>query len=172
MLRLLVVDDENIRFDFGDYFRLERWEVELASDGQEAMALLEASLEQNRLFDAVVLDRRMGSAGDEGDATLQGIRIRPEFDPVCVVMLTAYGQVNSAVECLRGGAYQYLQKPYQFADLRDILLAGILQKRSESLRRQVIFESLSAEATLLRVGKAIYETLLPDGDAGQPEIGR
>lgn len=171
MLRLLVVDDKPIRFDIGEWFRLERWDVELGADGKEGVTLLEASLQHNKLFDAVVLDRRMGLAGDEGDLTLKSIRARPEFDSVCIVMLTGYGEISNAVECLRGGAYQYLEKPLsQFADLRDILLAGILQKRSESLRRQVVFEALSAEATLTRVEKTIYETLLPEGENRQSDI--
>jgi len=170
MLRLLVADDEDIRFDLGEWFRLEGWEVELASDGKETMTLLNSSLAKNQIFDAVVLDRRMGLAGDEGDNTLRSIRLHPEFDAVCIVLLTGYGQIGSAVECLRGGAYQYLEKPIQFQDLRDILLAGILQKRSESLRHQVVFEALGAESTLTRVKKTIYETLAPENGIRRPDV--
>ncbi len=102
--RVLVADDkENIvtllRTVLGD-----TCDVTAAEDGQRALALALAGD-----FDVVVADIRMPGL-DGFELLLELKRIKPE---VGVVLMTAYGSVEKAVEAMRAGAYHYLTKPFE-----------------------------------------------------------
>lgn len=156
MLKLLFIEDEEYGRSFVEWFRDEGWGGEWAPNPESGMEDLHSSLSSGRLFDAVVLDRKMGLEGNEGDRLLRWIRDRQEFDYVCVVMLTGYGSVSSAAECMRMGADHYLEKPLETnEDLRDVLIAGILGRRCRQLRHAVVFGESSAEESLT----AIFDTI-------------
>lgn len=100
---ILLVDDEpNLQESMKIGLELRDYDVTLASTGQRAISLC-----QDQSFDTVLLDMRMPEM--DGLETLRGIKdIRPEQT---VIMLTAHGTIENAVEATKLGAFDYLTKP-------------------------------------------------------------
>jgi two-component system NtrC family response regulator len=124
--RLLVVDDEENLLRVTQ-LRLEQagFEVATAAGGEQALALL-----ARQSFDLVLTDLRMpGLSGVE----LLG-RIRAAWPEVIVVLMTAYGTVESAVEAMKLGAFDYVIKPVNSDALRMIVERALEHHR---LREQV-----------------------------------
>ena len=121
MKRLLVVDDEaSHRMMVQAVTQDVGWLVEEAGSGEEALAMLEDSRP-----DVVLLDMRM--PGMDGQETLDRIL---ELQPgLPVIMLTAHGTVDSAVEAMKRGAFDYLSKP---ADNNELI--AVLDKAHEYSR--------------------------------------
>lgn len=122
---LFVEDDASLRLTQSLYLEQEGFSVVPVSTRLEARRAL-----QDEPFDAVVTDLRLGDAG--GLEVLADVReLRPEAE---TVVITGYGSVESAVEAMKRGAYDYLTKPVD-----PELLARILRKALErqQLRRQV-----------------------------------
>jgi two-component system, OmpR family, response regulator MprA len=120
-MRILVVDDEpSVRAALQRALALERYEVELAADGGEALERLAASPP-----DAVVLDVAM--------PVLDGLevcrRLRASGDRTPVLMLTARDAIDDRVEGLDAGADDYLVKPFALRELQARLRA--LLRRTE-----------------------------------------
>ena len=134
-INVLIVDDEK---DFVEMLslRLERagHRVRSAFDGESGLAAL-AEAE----CDVVILDIRM--PGIDGITVLKEIRAR--YPVVEVIMLTGHGTIDSAVEGLKSGAFDYVQKPAKFDELLEKLEAARQRKaeHEERIRR--------AEARLL-----------------------
>ena len=107
--RVLLVDDE-ARFvlQLGKLLEARDFEVATAPDGQQALALMES-----RRFDAVLLDLRM--PGLDGMATLA--RIQQQKQPPAVIILTGHATLESGIEAIRQGAFDYLIKPCGIDDL-------------------------------------------------------
>src|SRR5687768_1172571 len=103
MARILVADDEaGIREFLEDALAADGHEVETAADGDAAARALD-----RRSFDLVFTDLRM--PGQSGLALLR--KLRAEQPEVQVIVLTAHGTVDTAVEAMKLGAFDYLQKP-------------------------------------------------------------
>ena len=121
--RVLVVDDDpDIRTFLSDALQPQGFEVARAGSGEEALASL-----QRRDFDVVVLDLKMPGLG--GLETLKGIRggsSRPE-----VVMLTGYPGIETAVEAIKLGAYDYISKPLDIAKLVHLINQAARKGRLE-----------------------------------------
>ena len=155
MTTLLVVDDDPvIRQGIADWFQDEHWKVVQASSGEEALEIVRPET------DAVVLDWSM-PPGMDGLLALGKMRERFDLDGVCIVMLTAFGDVDRAVEALRNGAYQYVQKPFKFEDLKQLLLAGIACQRAHALRRRIL-STLDVQQILYEICSIVIETVAPD----------
>ncbi|BBO76579.1 hypothetical protein DSCW_39960 [Desulfosarcina widdelii] len=107
--RVLLVDDE-ARFvlQLGKLLKARNFEVATAPDGRQALALMET-----RRFDAVLLDLRMPEL--DGMATLA--RIQQQKHPPAVIILTGHATLESGVEAIRQGAFDYLIKPCSIEDL-------------------------------------------------------
>lgn len=107
--RILVVDDDPlIRGSLYEMLRGRRFDVEMASDGAEAMEHL-----QRRAFHLVITDWKMPQV--DGVSLLN--HIKSKYPEVNVVLITGFGNVNSAVEAIRQGAFDYLTKPIQPEEL-------------------------------------------------------
>jgi two-component system OmpR family response regulator len=129
-VKILVVDDERaVRDSLRRALELQGYEVELASDGAEALARLAA----NGQPDAVVLDILM--PGIDGLEVCRQIRRRGSSVPV--LMLTARDAVEDRVAGLDCGADDYLVKPFSFAELLARLRA--LARRGP-VERPVVLE--------------------------------
>ena len=108
-LDILFVDDEPaIRLPFGDALRAAGHRLHTASDGSQALALLEANS-----FDLVVTDIRL--PGPDGAQILR--RVKKEWPSTYVILITAYGSVADAVGALKEGATDYLTKPFEVEEL-------------------------------------------------------
>jgi two-component system response regulator MprA len=109
-MKVLVVDDEPaVRESLRRALALEGYEVELASDGEEALA----QVERGHQPDAVILDILM--PGIDGLEVCRRLRIAGNHVPV--LMLTARAEVDSRVAGLDAGADDYLPKPFALAEL-------------------------------------------------------
>jgi two-component system, OmpR family, response regulator MprA len=114
-MRILVVDDEpGVRAALDRALRLERYDVELAADGREALDAL-----AERAADAVVLD--VGLPGIDGLEVTRRLRAAGEHVPV--LMLTARDAIDDRVAGLDAGADDYLVKPFALRELHARLRA-------------------------------------------------
>ncbi|MBI2855421.1 MAG: response regulator transcription factor [Chloroflexi bacterium] len=106
--RVLVVDDEvSIRKFVAASLRAEGYDVSLASNGEEALRLVEESLP-----DLIILDIRM--PGVDGFEVCRRIR---EWSQMPIIMLSALTEEEDKVKCLRMGADDYLVKPFGISEL-------------------------------------------------------
>ena len=121
MTRILVVEDEQtLREGISTAFRDKGWEVTEAADGDEAIRSLEADL-----FDVLVTDVMM--PGRTGMEVLKHCRMVNETT-ACLIM-TAHGTVESAVEAMKTGAYDYVQKPFGLEELEIKVEKALAHKR-------------------------------------------
>lgn len=155
MPKILVVDDDQeIVTPLVEFFRMEGWSVASASNGLEALGMLDAS------YDAVILDLSMPVMN--GERAFEKIKTRYDLEGLCVVILTAFGEVDSAVRIIRKGAYQYLQKPFAAENLLRILIAGIANQKANALRRELL-TTLDDTALQDHIYSIVTETINPKG---------
>ncbi|RLD72740.1 MAG: sigma-54-dependent Fis family transcriptional regulator [Bacteroidetes bacterium] len=110
MAHILVVDDESsIRKTLKDILEFEKHSVELASNGQEALDFL-----SDEEFDAVLLDIKM--PGMDGLEVLEKMM---QVKDVPVIMISGHGTIETAVEAIKKGAYDFIVKP---PDLNRLLI--------------------------------------------------
>ena len=121
---LLIVDDErNTREGLADTFE-DDYEVFTASNADEAERLLS---DRNRHVDVVVTDLKM--AGKSGLSVIDFALSLPS-KPICI-MMTAYGNVETAVEAMRRGAYDFLPKPINVEKLEIVIKRALAQRVTE-----------------------------------------
>jgi two-component system NtrC family response regulator len=128
---LTIDDDEMIRSFFGDILEEEGYEVLSAATGAEGQALL-----RQKPVDIVLLDLRLPDV--DGLMILRSIK-RQELN-VHVIVLTAYGAVPSAVEAMKLGAYDYIDKPSDASKLKLVIKRALkelaMQREIERLREK------------------------------------
>src|SRR5262245_18635984 len=147
---ILVADDEpGIRESLAEVLRDAGYVVETAADGGAALAALEA-----RDFGIIITDLRM--SGADGLAVLK--RAREVSPQTLVLVMTAHGSVDTAVEALHSGATDYILKPVVFDDLlakvERLLEHRHLVWQTQMLRREVEakydFEGLVGQSRAMR----------------------
>ena len=126
MQSVLIVDDEKHTRDGLAAVLSDDYDVLAATNADEAIKLMDA---EN--FDAVITDLRM--SGKSGLSVIDKAISLPS-KPVCI-MLTAYGNVETAVEAMKRGATDFLSKPIDVDRLEDILKKA-LTKRAEKIEEQ------------------------------------
>ncbi|WP_028321348.1 sigma-54-dependent transcriptional regulator [Desulfatiglans anilini] len=127
--KILIVDDELIvRESLAGWLERDGHQLKTASSGEEALAMIEESR-----FDIILLDIKMG--GMSGLDVLKAVK---ENDPdIAVIMITAYGSVNTAVEAMKHGATDYLMKPFDPDEL-GILIERIEKQQLQALENQYL----------------------------------
>ncbi len=111
MARILVIDDEkSIRSSLKEILEFEDYEVELAENGEEGLQML---LKDE--FDLVICDIKMPKL--DGIELLN--RIQKEENPTKFIMISGHGSVDTALEAVRNGAFDYIPKP---PDLNKLLI--------------------------------------------------
>jgi len=131
--RLLIVDDEkNIREGVGEAFNREGYEVMLAEDGSKALTVV-----KNNDIDLIITDLKMlGLSGTELMDKVQKINKN-----IPIIILTAHGSVENAVECMRKGAYDYRTKPVNLKELSLLVSRALswsaLEKENEDLHHKL-----------------------------------
>lgn len=134
--RVLVVDDdESLRRVTQVQLEQAGFETETAADGSEALAAL-----QKTTFQLVITDLKM--PGMSGLELLR--RIRADYPEVIVVVITAYGTVESAVEAMRVGAYDYITKPVHPEEL-ELVARRALQHLELLEENRALRSSLDAK---------------------------
>lgn len=147
---ILVVDDEaEMRKLLQDTLEEDHYRVVVASDGQEALACMESEK-----FPVVVTDLRM--KGMDGLGLLeQVIQKHPESN---LIMMTAFGTVESAVEAMKQGAFDYLTKPVKAEELlvtvqkalREALLRQEVQQLRQQVSREYAFDQILGKSKPMR----------------------
>jgi len=134
-LNLLIVDDDRaIRDAATELSRTLGFSAHVADSSNHAVQLLDSAN-----IDAVLLG--LGSSGINGIETLRSIKNhRPD---AVVVVVSGFGTVQSAVEAMKSGAYDYVTKPFTLQELRQLLerVAAQLQVKSDSRRSREVFKS-------------------------------
>ena len=153
MKSVLVADDEkNIRSTVATTLRLEGYRVETAADGAEVLAAAGRGS-----FDLVLLDLQMPVMN--GLDALRGLRARG--DSVPVIFLTAHGTIGKAVEAVRLGAYDFIEKPPNsdriLLAVRNALRHAALEEENRELRgdEEARFEMIGDSPPMLE----LYETI-------------
>ena len=132
-LKILIVDDEPIARDNLEHIiRKDGYQTRVAEDGETAIRLL-----QQEEINLVLTDLRM--KGKDGMAVLnQAKQLWPDVE---VVVITGHASVDTAVEAMRHGAYDYVAKPFKINELRMIVEKALeknqLRKQIHALREQV-----------------------------------
>jgi DNA-binding response OmpR family regulator len=113
MKRILVADDtKNIRTLIKTCLELDNYEVDVASDGQQAFDLL-----SKNKYDLAFLDIKMPIIS--GTEVLRKLRCMGNSTPV--IIITAFATVKNAIDCTKMGAVAYLQKPFTADKIRTVL---------------------------------------------------
>ncbi len=110
---ILIVDDEkNIRLTLSQTLETLGAPIDVATNGEEGLSKL-----KEKEFGLILLDIRM--PGMDGMEVLRRVReIRPD---IRVIMITAYGTIESAVEAMKLGAVDFLQKPFDPEEIRELV---------------------------------------------------
>jgi len=123
---VLIVDDEKPTRDGLRAALEDKYETFVAKDAAEAARLM-----QDVPPDAVLTDLRM--AGEDGMAVIdRALKISPQ--PVCI-MMTAYGDVDTAVKAMSRGAYWFLQKPVDLRQVEILLERGL---KARTIEKEVV----------------------------------
>src|SRR3982750_1136486 len=155
---ILVVDDEkNQREILETILSGEGYDVTTASSGEAAMKFV-----ADRHFDLVLTDLKMTGMG--GPELLKSL---PDFDKsIIVILLTAHGTIDSAVDALRLGAFEYLQKPYDSEKLLETVSRAL--KKLTALDAEIISVSPEMDKVkklILKIAKS-NSTVLIRGESG------
>jgi DNA-binding NtrC family response regulator len=111
--RILVVDDEPVvRESLRDWFSMDEYPIEMAASGAEAIQKM-----QEARWDILLTDVKM--PGMDG---LELQKRAKQLDPhITVIIMTAYASVDSAMQAIKEGAYDYVTKPLDPEDLEQII---------------------------------------------------
>lgn len=171
--RILIADDEeSMRFLLREVMRREGYVVSEASDGASALQMV-----REGTFDLVIMDVRM--PGMDGMQALKEMRrIRPSL---VVVMITAHGNTDLAIEAMRHGAYDYFNKPFELDEMRIVVrralerqaLLGQVASLESRLRRRASFDRIIGQSDAMQQVFALLErvvtndiTVLVTGESG------
>jgi DNA-binding NtrC family response regulator len=136
-LEVLVVDDDpQVRELLVEYFRARGFRVDSATDGRAAVAELRRSPGQ---YGLILTDLHL--PGVDGLAVLEAARAADRS--ACVVIITGYASLDSAVRAVRLGAYDYLTKPFSLGQI-DVLLQRIAERRALETENRTLSKSAPA----------------------------
>src|SRR5215472_17062271 len=173
MSSVLIVDDEAaIRESLQTLLELEGYDVDIASDGEEGLTKL-----ADRPYDLVLLDFAMPDRN--GIEVLREIRERDA--ELAVIMITAYGTVENAVNAMQAGATNFIQKPWDNEKLLADVRTAVGQRRAEqeiiqlkrALKQRYNFEHIVGKSEpMLRIFDLVAQvapsrsTVLLQGESG------
>jgi len=132
MDKLLIIDDEaDVQYSFRRIFASPEIQIEGADSGEDGLAMIPKFQP-----DLVIMDVRMG--GMTGLETLA--RIREQDAKLPVIMMTAYGTTQTAIEAMKLGAYDYLLKPFDVPRLKEVVARAL--EASRAMKQVVSYEPL------------------------------
>jgi DNA-binding NtrC family response regulator len=150
---LVIDDDESIRLGCCQSLELEGYLVRSAENGREGLELA-----REEAFDVVIVDLKMPEIG--GMTVLA--RLRGDAPDTQIIMITGYATIESAVEAVRAGAYDYIPKPFT-SDMLNVAVKRAIE------RRRLTFDNAALRLALKeRIGGG---AMVGDSKAMQ-EVGR
>jgi DNA-binding response OmpR family regulator len=128
--KIMVVDDEPAaRLSLAELLSLEGYEVVSAASGEEAVDMIPEGP-----FDLAIVDLKM--PGMDGLGVVDAFQERSP--DTIIVMLTAHGTLETAVQAMRQGAHDYLLKPTNVNEIMASVKAGLDKRRRELRRRELL----------------------------------
>jgi DNA-binding response OmpR family regulator len=129
--RIMVVDDEaTARISLAEILRLEGYQVATAASGEEALSLLSKSAP----FDLMVLDIKM--PGMDGLQVTEAVR--EDYPGTVIILLTAFGTLETAIAAIRKGADDYLLKPSSVPEILESVRKGLTKQQQEHKRHRLV----------------------------------
>lgn len=161
MAKILVVDDmAAIRTSLREILEEENHEVEEAKDGEEALRKLE-----QEYFDIAFCDVKMPKL--DGIELLEKVKKSGINTPF--IIISAHGTKETALECIKRGAYFFIQKPFESIEtilihLRNVLERNLLKEENRTLKKKIIkgFDLVGDSAALLQVKEMIEKVASTD----------
>src|SRR5262252_5212214 len=163
--RVLVVDDEKvIREILSDFLTMEGYVVRTVENGEHALRELE-----RRSYNLVITDLKMPGVG--GLELLE--RIADMKANVLTVIMTGFGTVETAIEAMKKGAYDYILKPFKIEEVLHVVERGLDRQRlhqenirlKEAVSLYKISEAVAQSLSLEKVLDLILEAVLIEGQA-------
>lgn len=138
---VLVVDDNTrARQSMADVLRAAGHEVQACASAMEALKVLDRSS-----FDVIITDLQMpGMNGLELIRAIEGRQLESQ-----VVMVTAFASVSSAVEAMRQGAFDYIEKPFDAEQLETLVQRALRQAEQEGKRSSIPHTSAAWESLMI-----------------------
>ncbi|HTY38726.1 MAG TPA: response regulator [Bacteroidota bacterium] len=126
--RILCVDDEQVILDsFRKILVLDGYSVDTVETGAEALGLI-----QQHSYDFLFTDLKMPTMSGE-DVAKSAKHLRPDID---VIVITGYATVESAVDCMKHGVMDYIQKPFTETELIE-MVKKFLYRRQERIEKEL-----------------------------------
>ena len=127
----MVVDDEAVaRVSLAEILRLEEYQVSTAASGEEALS----TLRKNGPFDLLVLDIKM--PGMDGLAVTRAVR--ELFPGTAIILLTAFGTLETAIQAVQQGAHNYLLKPCPIPEILESVRTALTAHDREQQRSHLV----------------------------------
>ena len=158
---LLVVDDDPVTIDLlKEVLSKEGYKVSTALSGEEAIAH-----GTDNLFDLIITDVRMGKK--DGMEVLRFFR--KNAPDTTVIMITAFGSIETAIEAIREGAYDYISKPFKLDEIKFTVHRALEQRRliqENKFYRQELLEKYQFKNVIGRTPKMfqVYKTIAKVAD--------
>jgi DNA-binding response OmpR family regulator len=151
--KILVVEDEkSIRFYLKEVLEHDNYVVKAVATGEEALRLI-----HSEIFNLAMIDLKL--PGIDGMQVLKNIRsVSPQ---TTVIILTAHASVETAVDALRLGAYDYLFKPCKTDEIRACVASGLQKGQREAQKQQLLSQLESDLSSRLDEIRAAREDLMP-----------
>ncbi|MCH7658438.1 MAG: sigma-54-dependent Fis family transcriptional regulator [Bacteroidetes bacterium] len=153
MSRILVIDDEkSIRNSLKEVLEYENYKVDLATEGREGLEMFEKNQ-----YDVVLCDIKMPKM--DGIEVLEEIYIQTTDIPV--IMISGHGNIDTAVESIKKGAYDFIQKPLDLNRLlitiKNALEKGSLVTETKALKKRVSkkYEMIGESEAIMRMKEMI-----------------
>ncbi len=162
---ILVVDDEaGIRDAIGDFLAAKNYPCECVANAESALHALEG-----RLFDIVITDMKM--PGMDGIALSK--RIKDVSPDTSIIIITAHGNIHSALEAIQFGAEDYILKPFNIKVLEHSIAKVIEKKRlqqqnltyQQELERKAEERTEEIRKTSMDIGQTFFKTIHIFGNA-------
>jgi response regulator RpfG family c-di-GMP phosphodiesterase len=163
--RILVVDDEEVIRDIlADFLAMEGFEVRTAPDGTAALAELSRGH-----FDLVLSDLKMPNMG--GIELLEAIsQTTPQ---IVTIIMTGFGTVETAIDAMKRGAYDYIMKPFKMEEVVHTVRRGLERRKlsaenlrlKEALSLYKVSEAIAASLSLEEVMRNVTDAAIHEVDA-------
>ncbi|MEW6040505.1 MAG: response regulator, partial [Elusimicrobiota bacterium] len=157
--KILVIDDEEGIRDLLTYELTQRgYIVSVAEDSRSGIEKI-----KKEKFELVILDIKM--PGLSGIETIEQIKeLNPEIE---MIMLTGYATIETAIECMKKGAYNYITKPFNVDELSILVQRALEKKEMEAILavyelNQLVFSSLKLDELLERIINLVIKVLKAD----------
>jgi two-component system, NtrC family, response regulator AtoC len=128
MARILIADDDEASCEFfAEVLERERYRVDQVQSGEEALARL-----REKVHDLLLVDVRMpGMTGLEVTRT-----VRKEYPGLPILVMTAFGSMETAIEAIHEGAFDFISKPMNLEELKKTVARALAQQKLQAPRKK------------------------------------